>query len=79
VPLHDLKVEVWPAISVWTIIGPMFFQETNFEHYVRQILHPFLINWMMKKNCMGMLSKIMQWHILQTILWMHYMKSLANE
>jgi hypothetical protein len=25
VPLHDLKVGVWYAVSAWSIIGPMFF------------------------------------------------------
>jgi hypothetical protein len=42
VPLHDLKVGVWCAISARRIIGPVFFHETiNSERYVRLILSPF--------------------------------------
>jgi hypothetical protein len=42
VPLHDVKIGVWCAISAHRIIGPVFFQETiNSERYVRLILTPF--------------------------------------
>jgi hypothetical protein len=42
VPLHDVKFEVWCAISAHRIHGPVFFQETiNSERYVRVILNPF--------------------------------------
>jgi hypothetical protein len=41
VPLHDVKIRVWCAISAYRIIGPVFFQETiNSERYVRLILTP---------------------------------------
>jgi hypothetical protein len=42
VPLHDLKVGVWCAISARRIIEPVFVHETiNSERYVRLILSPF--------------------------------------
>jgi hypothetical protein len=42
VPLHDVKIGVWCAISAHRIIGPVFFQETiNSELYVKLILTPF--------------------------------------
>jgi hypothetical protein len=42
VPLHDVKIGVWYAITAHRIIGPVLFQETiNFELYVRLILTPF--------------------------------------
>jgi hypothetical protein len=42
VPLHDLKVGVWCAISAWRAIQPMSFHKTiNSEHYVRMSLSPF--------------------------------------
>jgi hypothetical protein len=42
VPLHDLKVGVWSAISAQSTIQPMSFHKTiNSERYVRLILTPF--------------------------------------
>jgi hypothetical protein len=42
VPLHDLKVGVWCAISVRRTIQPMSFHKTiNSERYVRLILSLF--------------------------------------
>ena len=42
VPLHDLKVTVWCAVSECKIIKQMFFKETiNSYHYIQLILTPF--------------------------------------
>jgi hypothetical protein len=42
VPLHDVKIGVWCAISAHRIIGSVFCQYTiNSERYVRLILTPF--------------------------------------
>jgi hypothetical protein len=36
VPVHDLKVGAWRAISAWRIVGPFLYK--NSELYVRLIL-----------------------------------------
>lgn len=42
VPLHDVKVGVWCAISASRVIGPIFFEDTiNSNRYIEQILEPF--------------------------------------
>jgi hypothetical protein len=65
VPLHDLKVGVWCAISARRITEPVLLHETiNSELYVRLILSPFFDQLTEEKNCMGILCKIMQQHTL---------------
>jgi hypothetical protein len=41
VPLHDLKVGVWCAISVEDNAALSFHETINSKHYVRLILSPF--------------------------------------
>jgi hypothetical protein len=42
VSLHSEKVGVWCAVSLWRIIGPLFFHETvNSDHYVNDTLNSF--------------------------------------
>jgi hypothetical protein len=41
-PLHDIKVDVWCAVSARRVIGPIFFEDTvNSDRYVSDILEPF--------------------------------------
>jgi hypothetical protein len=42
IPLHDMKIGVWCAVSARRIIGPVFYHETvKSDRYVRNILEPF--------------------------------------
>jgi hypothetical protein len=58
VPLHDLKVGVWSAISAWRITEPAFLHKTiNSKLYMRLILSPFFDQLTDEGNRMGILCK----------------------
>jgi hypothetical protein len=59
VPLHDLKVGVWSAISAWRINKPVFFHGTiNSELYM--IMSPFSNLQGDEENCVSILCKTVQ-------------------
>jgi hypothetical protein len=69
VPLHDLKLGSGM---------PLFLHITNSKCYVRLIMWPFFNQLTDEEKPYSILCKIMLWHTLQTILWMHQMTSSEN-
>jgi hypothetical protein len=45
VTLHDLKVTMWCAMIAHIVTGPLFFEETDSDFYVKFILAPLCRKW----------------------------------
>jgi hypothetical protein len=72
IPLHDIKIETWCAISARRIIGPIFYQENvSSSRYVGDILGPFFEELTDDEKTVWLLSTILL-RILHGINWVHY-------
>jgi hypothetical protein len=80
IPLHGIKTGVWCAVSAMWIIDRMIYHETvNSDRYVRNILEPFLNNWLMMKESKATFKKTILLRLLHAILWVHYRRCLKAE
>jgi hypothetical protein len=58
VPLHDLKIGVWCAISARKTIQPVSFTKQPIPNVMwDRFCHPSSINWLIKRNCTGIYAK----------------------